>query len=456
VSEKTETLEVISRIRESGANKVKLAIADLDGVLRGKYVHPDKFASAAESGFGFCNVVLGWDSSDVCYDNVSYTGWHTGYPDANVHIDLGSYRSLPWDRNVPFFMGHFVDNEGKALEICPRQLLRRVVGQAEAAGFHPIVGCEFEWCNFKETPESIAAKGYVSPTPLTPGMFGYSLLRAGLGREFFHAIADQMGAAGIPIEGLHTETGPGVYEAAITKAPALEAADRAVLFKTGVKEIAYQYGIIASFMARWNNTLPGCSGHLHQSLRDSSGNNLFYGDNRPYSMSPLFESYLAGLIYCMPDLLCLFAPTVNSYKRLVEGYWAPTSPTWGVDNRTCALRVIPGSRAATRIEVRTPGSDCNPYLSIAGSIAAGLYGIRNKLKLGDAPIVGNSYRQAKDTARFSTNLFEAANRFQESKVARELFGDTFVEHYAASRIWEWRQYQSAVTDWEIRRYFEII
>lgn len=456
MSDRLENLEIVSMIRESGAHKVKLAVADMDGVLRGKYVHIDKFASATEGGFGFCNVVLGWDSADVCYDNVKYTGWHTGYPDANVQIDLTTHRILPWDQDSHFFLGHFVDGTGSPLEICPRQLLRRIVGQAERIGLHPIVGCEFEWFNFQETPESIADKAYTQPTPLTPGMFGYSLLRAGLGREFFHAIADEMGSAGIPIEGIHTETGPGVYEAAITKTKALEAADRAVLFKTGVKEIAYRYGIMASFMARWNNTLPGCSGHLHQSLKDAEGNNLFYSENRPYNMSELFENYLAGLIYCMPDILCMFAPTINSYKRLVEGYWAPTSPTWGIDNRTCALRVISGGRSATRIEVRTPGSDCNPYLSIAASVAAGMYGVRNKLKLVDAPILGNSYQQTYKGGRFPTNLCDAATRFQDSKIARELFGDVFVEHFAASRVWEWRQFQGAVTDWEIKRYFEII
>lgn len=447
--------DVMKQIRRSEATKVKVAVSDIDGILRGKYMHIDKFLSSAESGFGFCNVVFGWDSQDVCYDNVEYTGWHSGYPDAKVNLDLETFRTVPWDGNVPFFLGDFVDEGDRPLPICPRQLLKQIVAQAEIAGMFPIVGLEFEWFNFKETSQSLEAKGFHRPEPLTPGMFGYSLLRSGQNRDFFNAIYDQMLAFDVPIEGFHTETGPGVYEAAIGVADALEAADRAILFKNGAKEIASKYGITACFMARWNNELPGCSGHIHQSLRNAENTNLFYDAADPMKMSKLFKSYLAGQMHCLPEILPMFAPTVNSYKRLVEGYWAPTRVTWARDNRTSCMRIIPGSEKSTRLELRVGGADINPYLAVAASIAAGLYGIENDMELTSKAIEGSAYA-AKDAVRLSSNLSEATEKMFHSKIARELFGDKFVEHFCNTRRWEWREYQKAVTDWELRRYFEII
>jgi glutamine synthetase len=447
--------DVIKQIRRSEAAKVKVAITDLDGVLRGKVIHADKFLSAAESGFGFCNVVFGWDSSDRAYDNVEYTGWHTGYPDAKVNLDLSTFRMIPWDQNMPFFLGDFVDDQDRPLPICPRQLLKQILAQAEVAGMYPMVGVEFEWFNFRETAATLAQKNFAQPEPLTPGMCGYSLLRSGSERDYFNALYDQMRDFDVPIEGLHTETGPGVYEAAIAAAEALESADRAVLFKAGAKEIANRFGFTASFMARWNNQLPGCSGHLHQSLRNADNVNLFYDANDPLKMSSVFKSYLAGQMRCLPEILPLFAPTVNSYKRLVEGYWAPTRVTWGKDNRTVCMRVIPGSDKATRLELRVGGADINPYLAIAAAIAAGLYGIENKLQLTEPMIQGSGY-QARDAKLLPRSLEEATEVFHRSSIARELFGDKFVEHYAATREWEWREYQKAVTDWELKRYFEII
>ncbi len=441
--------------QESPSRKIKVAVSDIDGVLRGKFLHIDKFRSIANSTFGFCSVILGWDSWDQLYDNSQYTGWHTGYPDAAVAVDLSTYRQIPWHDNIPFFLGDFVDSKGAGLEVCPRQALKRVIAKAAAMGFSSKVGCEFEWFNFQESGASMAQKGFVNPTPLTPGMFGYSLLRMSQNHDFFTAIMEHMDRFRVPIEGLHPETGPGVYEAAILYSDALEAADRAILFKSGVKEIASQFGILASFMAKWNMALPGCSGHIHQSLWDSKGNPVFFSGNDPHSMSPLFKNYVAGVLHCLPDILALCAPTVNSYKRLVEGFWAPTRATWGIDNRTCALRVIPASAAATRLEFRVPGADMNPYLAVAATLAAGLYGIENELPLLDAPVSGNGYEN-KTSAAFPKNLHEAATRFKESKIAHALFPEAFVQHFAESRLWEWRQSQQAVTDWELKRYFEII
>lgn len=449
------TRDVLEELKQRDVRKVKVAVTDIDGVLRGKYIHIDKFRSAVTNGFGFCNVVLGWDSSDVCYDNVHYTGWHTGYPDAQVKLDLSTYRSVPWDGGVPFFLGEFVGDDGQApLALCPRQLLKKVVKRAADMGFTAAFGLEFEWFNFKETPQSLRDKGFVRPEPITPGMFGYSLLRAGQNQPFFNAILDELGAFRVPIEGLHTETGPGVFEAAILYSDALEAADRAILFKTSVKEIGARFGIMPSFMAKWNDKLPGSSGHIHQSLWHN-GKNAFYDERDPNRMSPTFRHFLAGQMLCVPEILPFFAPTINSYKRLVEGAWAPTKVNWGVDNRTTAFRVIPGSSKSTRLETRVPGADVNPYLAVAAALASGLYGIEKKLELPSDAVRGNGYRDEAAT-KLPGTLFEAATRLGESRIAREIFGESFVEHFVNTRLWEWRQYQTAVSSWELERYFEII
>ncbi|MEO8104199.1 MAG: glutamine synthetase family protein [Betaproteobacteria bacterium] len=451
---KLKTHPALEAIRKSGATKVKVACSDIDGVLRGKLLHKDKFFSAAESGFGFCDVVFGWDSSDNCYDNTQITGWQHGFPDANARIDLNTHRNVPWDGGVDFFLGEFVRTDGSPYPVCPRQILKKVLKRAEKLGVQPMCGLEFEWFNFLETPQTWAAKKGVGPEPITPGMFGYSLLRMNHSQEYFNALMDEMLAFRVPIEGLHTETGPGVYEVAIMFSEALEAADRAILFKTGAKEIGSSFGIMPSFMAKWSAQYPGCSGHIHQSLSDGK-KNLFYDAKNSRSMSKLFESYLAGQVACLMEFAPMFWPTINSYKRLVDGFWAPVKPTWGLDNRTASFRVIAGSPKATRLETRCPGADINPYLAVAAVIAAGLHGVEKGLKLTAPPITGTN-QGAENIPRAPRTLIETTRNFQKSAIARDWLGDDFVDHFAATREWEWRQWLDCVTDWEMKRYFEII
>jgi len=332
-----------------------------------------------------------------------------------------------------------------------------VLKRAERLGLQVMTGMEFEWFNFLETPQSWADKKGVGPTNLTPGMFGYSLLRMNGNREFFNALMDQMAAFNVPIEGLHTETGPGVYEAAIAFSEALEQADRAILFKTGAKEIGQRFGIMPSFMAKWSKDYPGCSGHIHQSLSDGK-QNVFFDPNRSKAskgMSQLFESYLAGQVQCLMEFAPMFWPTINSYKRLVDGFWAPVKPTWGFDNRTASFRVISGSPKSTRLETRCPGADVNPYLAMAAVIAAGLHGVEKELKLTAPPITGTN-QGAEHIPRAPRSLMDTTQIFKRSEVARDFLGDTFVDHFAATREWEYRQWQDGVTDWELKRYFEII
>ncbi len=474
MSNKLSLGELLHQLESEKTEKVKLAITDIDGVLRGKVMSFEKFKSIAGKGFGFCDVVFGWDANDQAYDNGAFTGWHTGYPDAMAVIDPGTLRRVPWEGGLPFLLADFRASggeaggegaayakasaaEGDALPVCPRGLLKKVIQQAADAGYTAYFSQEFEWFNFiaPSNDSDPAKRSFQDLKPISQGMFGYSILRASQGSAYFHELFDGLKQFGVPLEGLHTETGPGVYEAAILYSEVLEAADRAVLFKSAVKEIAYRHGILPTFMAKVSETLPGCSGHVHQSLWGSESRNLFYDASTATGMSPLMESYMAGQLHCLPYILPMVAPTVNSYKRLVEGAWAPTTLTWAVDNRTTALRALPGGASSTRLETRVVGSDSNPYLAMAACLAAGLYGIRNGLKLTIPATKGSGYAD-KSHGILPRNLWEATEAMKESSLARELFGEAFTDHFVRTREWEWRQFGKVVTDWELKRYFEII
>ena len=445
--------DVLRLVDDRGLSHVKVGVFDVDGVLRGKYMARDKLESALADGFGFCDVVLGWDSDDQLYDNVRYTGWHTGYPDARVRLLPETCRPLPMEDGGLFLLGEFV---GDAEAICPRGLLRRVLARAEALGYAAKAGLEYEFFVFDETPHSIVEKGHRGLRPITPGNFGYSVLRNSVHSELYEDLLGTAETMRFPLEGLHTETGPGVLEAALAVTDALEAADRAALFKTFTKVLCQRRGMLATFMAKWSGDYPGQSGHAHVSLQDAAGGSVFHDADAERGMSVAQHRFVAGQQALMPELLSLVAPTVNSFTRLVPGFWAPTHATWGIENRTCALRVIPGSAKSQRVEYRVAGADANPYLALAAAIGSGLHGIEQDLAASE-PITGNAYEADLPEAQaLPPTLWDAAQRLKASAPARELFGDAFVEHFAASREWEEREYRRHVSDWELARYFEII
>lgn len=451
---KKTVADIKKGIAKLGVEYVKVGIFDIDGILRGKYIKVDKFLSALDHGFGFCDVIFGWDSNDQLYDGATHTGWHTAYPDAEARIIPESVRALPFEDNVPFFL---TELSGRGEDVCPRALLRRVLKRAQDMGFDAYAACEFEFFVFDETPDSVRAKNYQNLKNITPGYFGYSVLRNSVHAEFYHDLLGMCRDMHLPIEGLHTETGPGVLEAALLYADALESADRAALFKTFTKVLAERRGWMATFMAKWSNKWPGQSGHIHLSLKHKkSGKSAFYDAKNEYNMSDTMRWFVGGQQALMPEFLSMVACTVNSYSRLVPGFWAPTSATWGVENRTTALRVIPGSEKAQRVEYRIAAADINPYIALAASIASGLWGIEHKLE-PTKPIKGNAYAQTfPDKLSLPQTLTEAAGRLRASKAAKELFGAPFVGHYAQSREWEEREFRKAITDWELARYFEII
>jgi len=441
-------------IDENGVRQVKIGGVDVDGVWRGKYVSVEKFLSACKGGLGFCDVVFGWDITDELLDNTRVTGWHTGYPDGHAKVDMSTGRIIPWEPDTAAFLLDFVNPDGSPFEPSPRQFLQKISARAREMGFQPKFGAEYEFFIFKETPQSLKEKGYERLTPLTPGMFGYSWLRTSLNAPLVHAIMDGCRDFGLELEGFHTETGPGVFEAAIRYDDLEKAADKAALFKTVVKEICSRHGLTACFMAKVNEKLPGCSGHIHQSLWSlKTHENTFHDPDARDGMSTTMRHYIGGLMELMPEFTALYWPTVNTYKRSVENTWAPVTATWGKENRTTAVRVIGDSPKSMRIEYRQTAADMNAYIGMAASLAAGLWGIENEVEPPE-PCAGNGY--SAEAPMLPRSLREAVTLLRESKRARQILGEEFVDHYVRTRDWEARQYERAVTNWELERYMELI
>lgn len=464
------------RVILQGDTKVKVAGVDVDGILRGKYMSKDKFLSAASGGFGFCSVVFGWDMHDTVYTReLSISNRQNGYRDVLAKIDLSTYRRIPWDNNTPFFLVSFFDPVTlEPLHADPRSLLHTTCELAAAQGFSCMAGVEYEYFNFKETPESVAEKRFTHLSPLTPGMHGYSLLRTQLNQDYFNELFDESLKFQIDVEGHHTETGPGVLETALAYTYALRMADNAILFKFLAKSIGMKHQVLPSFMAKPWGDLPGCSGHTHVSLRDPSGRNIFAysegSDGRADAafedtkfLSFIGEQFLAGVLDGLPEVMPMLVPTINGYKRLVggESFWAPNAVTYGYDSRAVSIRIIsPPSvpPSATRFEVRVPGADMNPYLVLSAIFRLGLRGITQRLKLTTLPISTylNDPSRKGEVVMLPTSLEDATTKMMRpGSVAREVFGDQFIDHFGGTREHEVKLWNAAVTNWEVERYLEL-
>jgi glutamine synthetase len=332
-------------------------------------------------------------------------------------------------------------------------------------GYEPMAAAELEFRFFRENQMSLREKDFGPDlTPLNPGMNCYAISQASADDHLLGHIARMMRDHGVGIEGYNREHGPGMYEMNIRYADGTAAADKTMLFKTGVKEICHQLGYTASFMAKWNDQEDGSSGHSHMSLWDrSSGQNVFWDENAEDHMSSTMRCFLAGVLDKLPELMALYAPVINSYKRYVEGTWAPLNTTWGMDNRTCGVRIINVNRGAMRIENRVPGADANFYLVFAATLASGLYGIERQLELPPR-LDGNAYDQAtiararevSHVRPLARNLSAATDLLEQSDLAKEFLGADFVEHFVATRRWEIKEYEKAVTNWDRRRYLELV
>ncbi|KAF3069089.1 Type-1 glutamine synthetase 2 [Daldinia childiae] len=465
--------------------KVKLAGVDVDGMLRGKIVSKKKFLSIAKEGFGFCSVIFGWDMHDRTYGKeLKISNKQNGYRDLIAVPDLNSFRRIPWEDNVPFFLVSFFDDDATPVCADPRGLLRTTVEKLEKKGYNAMAGAEIEFFQFKIPSSNSSTTDSPSPSvasflnsnpphalpPLTEGMFGYSITRPTLNKSYYHGVYDACAKFRCDLEGWHTESGPGVYEAALEFGQISETADRASLFKYVVRSVASEYGITPCFMAKPQHGLPGNSGHTHVSVVDKDGKNLFFREEKDENpkypdiahLSDLGRHFLAGILDGLPDIMPMLAPTINSYKRLVENFWAPVTVSWGLEHRAASVRLIapPTSKpGATRFEVRVPGADANPYFVMSAILALGWRGVEKKLEIPIPPLgKGQDVGDLSDQGtRLARNLREATDRFMsQNSIAREVFGDDFVDHFGGTRENEIRLWDEAVTDWELKRYIETV
>lgn len=447
---------VKSFLEQNSIDVIKMGTVDIDGLWRGKRLSADYFLkSVCESGSNICNIVFGWDMQDEMIPDLTYTGFHTGYPDITLQPDLSTLRVAPDEPGVALVIADAMELGGEPLSLAPRSLLKNLVARARSMGYDPIAAYEFEFYLYEGTPRENARNGWRDMEPFTVGSHTYSVYRD-TGSEFLlGTIRRRLADMGVFIEASNSEHGPGQFEVNIHYGDALKAADDALLLKHTVKEVAAEMGYTATFMAKLSNDSAGSSGHVHQSLNYLvDGSPVFANEEHPGELSDIGKSYLAGIVNASKEFTALYLPTINSYKRIEGGQWAGSSATWGVDNRTVAVRSIPSSGRAARVENRIPGADANPYLGIAGGLAAGLNGIERNLE-PPQQIHGNAYEiESEENLKLPATLTQAIEIFETSELAKECLGEDFVRHYAETRRWEIKQYETQVTDWEINRYIE--
>ncbi|HUI04291.1 MAG TPA: glutamine synthetase family protein [Acidimicrobiales bacterium] len=450
-----ELEELRRRIGSGDIDTVVVAFPDMQGRPVGKRVTGGFFLEhVLEHGIEACDYLLAVDVDLEPLDGYRFTSWETGYGDVVALPDLSTLRLLPWLEGSAMVVCDVTRPDGQDVEVAPRTVLRRQIERALSAGLDVRCATELEFYLFNETYEEAAARGWRDLHPHVSTLEDYQLLQTSREEYVLRRIRNEMQAAGIPVEFSKGEAGRGQHEVNVTYGRALEVADRHLVFKNGVKEIAQQCGRSASFMAKWSMDEVGSSCHIHASLWDAaSGASRMAGHAGPDRLSAEGRQFLAGLLHGARELAWLWAPYVNSYKRYLPGSWAPTAAVWGVDNRTCGFRVVGGGERR-RVECRIPGADVNPYLALAGVMAAGMWGIEHGLELGP-PYPGNAYA-AVDVPRIPTTLVEAIGELERSPIAAHAFGDEVHHHLVNTARQEALHANRTVTDWELRRNFERI
>ncbi|MFE5556061.1 glutamine synthetase family protein [Streptomyces sp. NPDC056544] len=441
--------ELRSLVASGEIDTVVLAFPDMQGRLQGKRFAAQFFLDEVlEHGTEGCNYLLAVDTDMNTVDGYEMSSWDRGYGDFAMHPDLATLRRIPWNPGSAFLLADLAWNDGSPVVAAPRQILRRQLERLAEAGYTAMVGTELEFMVFQDTYEQAWNSGYRDLTPANQYNIDYSVLGTGRIEPLLRRIRNEMQTAGLIVESAKGECNLGQHEIAFRYDEALTTCDQHSVYKTGAKEIASQEGVSLTFMAKFDER-EGNSCHIHLSLADADGHNAMAGDG-PGGMSPVMRHFLAGQLAALRDFSLLYAPNINSYKRFRPGSFAPTAVAWGVDNRTCALRVV-GHGRSMRFENRLPGGDVNPYLAVAGLVAAGLYGIENRLELPEV-CSGNAYTA--NYAHVPATLREAAELWENSEIAKAAFGPEVVAHYRNMARVELDAYDSAVTDWELRRSFE--
>lgn len=446
--------ELVGAIESGAIDTVVMAFPDLQGRLVGKRTTGRFFLEqVAEHGTENCDYLIATDFDDVAVPGYRFASYDLGYGDMLARADFGTIRITPWvPKTALILCDLFAAKTGAPIGVAPRQVLRDQVHAARRMSLEPMIGSEIEFYLFRDSYEQIHERGYQDLTPHSPFMQDYQVVQTTRDEYVVGEIRRGLEAAGIPVEFSKGEAGRGQHELNLAYTHALEMADRNIVYKTAAKEIAAGLGRSVTFMAKYDFAETGSSCHVHSSLWHLSdrglGGSAFDGGA---ALTDDFRMYLAGQLAAARDFSILWGPTVNSYKRFQPGSWAPTAVAWGVDNRTLGYRVV-GHGASSRVECRIPGADANSYLAFAGTIAAGLYGIRHRLALSEA-YTGNGY-EAKDLPRIPTTLAEAADLWERSDIARECFGADVHHHLLTMARHEWSSFNSSVTDWERVRYFD--
>jgi glutamine synthetase len=443
----------LDRLRELVAggtvDTVLVAITDMQGRLQGKRCAAEYFLNeVVPHATEACNYLLAVDVEMNTVDGYAMSSWERGYGDFVMRPDLETLRLVPWLEGTALVLADVEWVEGGPVAASPRQVLRRQLDRLAERDLAAYVGTELEFIVFDDTYEQAWNSGYRNLTPGNQYNVDYSMLGTGRLEPLLRDIRNGMTGAGMYVESAKGECNPGQHEIAFRYDTALTTCDNHSIYKTGAKEIAARHGKSLTFMAKYNER-EGNSCHIHISLRGTDGSAVLAGDGE-HGFSELMTHFLAGQQAALRELTYFFAPNINSYKRFAPGSFAPTTVAWGVDNRTCALRVV-GHGESLRVENRVPGGDVNPYLAVAALIAAGLHGIENELPL-EPGLTGNAY--GVDKPQVPATMRDAAELLAESKLARTAFGDEVVEHYLNNARVEQAAYNAAVTDWERVRGFE--
>ena len=445
--------ELRSKIQLDEIDTVLVVFPDLAGSWKGKRMMGKFFLDdTLHHGIEACNYLIATDVEMNVLPGYTFANWQAGYGDMRCVPDLATLRLVPWLEKTALVICDILDENNQPVEVSPRQVLKRQLERAAKLGYSVKCGAELEFFLFKESYESAATKGYRDLTPDSNTIQDYHILQTTKDEHIIRAIRNGMEAAGVPIECSKGEAGFAQHEINLRYTEALEMADRLAIYKNGAKEIAALAGRAITFMAKYSMNDVGSSCHVHASLWDASTDRSVTADaSGTYGMSERFRQYLAGMIATAREFSWMFAPTVNSYKRYQPGSWAPTAVAWGMDNRTCGLRLV-GRGAALRVETRIPGADANPYLAFAAVIAGGLHGIENNLPL-ESPFEGNAY-ESTSVERIPWNIVQAIDLLEHSDAARHAFGQLAHEHMVTTAKHEWAYFNKTVTDWELRRNFE--
>jgi glutamine synthetase len=436
---------------EGSVDTVIVALTDMQGRLQGKrctvrYFLDEVVCNAVEA----CTYLLAVDVEMRTVGGFPMSSWDRGYGDFVMRPDLSTLRTLPWSPGTALVLCDLEWDDTSPVEPSPRQVLRRQVARLAERGLVAYVGTELEFIVFNESYEEAWRLGYDNLTPANLYNVDYSIIGTSRVERLLRRIRNEMGGAGMYVESAKGECNLGQHEVTFRYSDAITTCDNHVIYKTGAKEIAHQEGMSLTFMPKWDDR-EGNSCHIHISLRSMSGDPVMAGDGR-HGFSPLMEHFIAGQLACAPEMTYFFAPNINSYKRFVPGSFAPRALAWGLDNRTCALRIV-GRGPSLRAEWRVPGGDVNPYLAVAALIAAGLHGIDNELE-PPAEFVGNAYALDHSNPSLPGTLSAAARLLHEGKVALNAFGQPVVDHYLNAARVEQEAFDASVTDWERARGFE--